>query len=82
MAEGPGAELFICYQKVSGRGLEEPPREAGVWDAGGWVEGGGESRPGQSQRGFLPFSCCRPKSVPASGESCRAVRVTIGLPHR
>lgn len=46
MAEGPGAELFICYQKVSGRGLEEPPREAGVWDAGGWVEWGEESRPG------------------------------------
>lgn len=60
MAEGPGAELFICYQKVSGRGLEEPPREAGVWDAGGW-SGVRRVDPARARGTFSPFRAAVPR---------------------
>ena len=54
MAEGPGAELSICYQKVSGRGAVR--RWPELLLEGGRCQGhGGDQGAGSRQRNLLPF---------------------------
>lgn len=78
-ADGPGAELSICYQKVRGRGRAQRKGGRRRVQQGGsrcWTCKWEQT---ELEELSAPFIKASPRLLPAFGEFCRDRQITVGL---